>query len=115
VLRFLEPSDLPRQRDFFFDYMMRGSPRGEAFFVEDCLLFRDLVPVAEPNDVSSCLLMHIGAGERYGWCYLWHHDDPGELMAAQPSFDAAIKALTAAIEQRDSETMFFLGICLESE
>jgi hypothetical protein len=59
------------------------------------------------------MLVHIGAGDRFGWCYLWHHDDPWELTAAQPDFDAAIAALTSGIERRDRDTMFFLEISID--
>jgi SMI1/KNR4 family protein SUKH-1 len=114
ALRFLEASDLAAKRDELFDYLMRRDSNAQAFIRKEYGVgLRDLVPVAEPKGVSGCMLVHIGAGDRFGWCYLWHHDDPWELTAAQPDFDAAIAALTSGIERRDRDTMFFLEITID--
>lgn len=74
---------------------------------------RDLVPIAEPAQHSRCVAIHLGKGERFGWCFHWDHDGAWELDHATPSFDAALKALTSGIERRDKATLEFLGIYLD--
>src|SRR5262245_2079664 len=114
TLRFLETDVLAARRDELFEYLMQRDSNAQSFFRKEYgVVLRDLVPVAEPAGVSGCMLLHLGGGERFGWCYLWHHDDPWELAAPQPSFEAAIAALTAGIERRDRETLFFLELFVE--
>jgi len=74
---------------------------------------RDLVPIAEPVDLSCNIVIHLGRGERFGWCFRWDHDGAWELDGAQPSFESALAALTTGIERRDASVLRFLG--LESE
>jgi len=114
-LRFFAPSVLIERRENFFNYVTRVTcdPTGERFHAEYGVCLRDLVPVAEPADVSSCLLIHLGKGERFGRCYLWSHEDLGALEAEQPSFQQAIAALTQGIERRDRGTLTFLDIYCE--
>src|SRR5262249_11457398 len=102
------------RRDDLFEYLMQRDSNAQSFFRKEYgVVLRDLVPVAEPAGVNGCMLVHLGAGEHFGWCYLWHHDDPWELAAPQPSFEAAIAELMAGIERRDPETRFFLGLFVE--
>ena len=58
-------------------------------------------------------MINLGQGERYGWCFQWDHDGAWELEQAQPSFDAALKALTGGIEKRDATMLSFLGVYLD--
>jgi hypothetical protein len=114
-LRFFAPSMLIEQRDNFFNYVSRiaGDPTGQHFHAQHGVWLRDLMPVAEPTDVSSRLLIHVGKGDKFGWCYLWSHEDVGVLESEQPSFGQAIAALTQGIEQRDRSTLTFLDIYCE--
>jgi hypothetical protein len=114
-LRFFAPSALIEQRDTFFNYVSRvtSDPTGERFHAEHGVWLRNLVPVAEPADVSSRLLINLGKGAKFGWCYLWSHEDVGALEAEQPSFKQAIAALTQGIERRDPSTLTFLDIYVE--
>ena len=111
-LRFFGPSKLIEQRDNFFNYVARaaGDPTGKWFRAEYGVSLQDLVPVAEPADVSSCVLIHLGEGDKFGWCYRWSHDDVGVLEAEKPSFKHALEALTRGIERRDKNTLFFFEI-----
>jgi len=68
------------------------------------------VPIAEPLDLGCNILIHLGRGDRFGWCYRWNHDGAWELDGAQPNFDAALAALTSGIERRDPSVLRFLGI-----
>ncbi len=74
---------------------------------------RDLVPVAEPAQESRCMVIHLEKGDRFGWCFQWDNDGAWELEHATPSFDAAMKALTDGIEQRDKAILSFLGIYID--
>src|SRR5262249_15846497 len=114
-LRFFASSTLIEQRENFFNYVSRaaGDPSGERFRAQYGVSLRDLMPVAEPADVSSCLLVHLGKGDKFGWCYLWSHEDVGALEAEQPSFTQALQALTQGIEQRNPSTLTFLDIYCE--
>jgi hypothetical protein len=55
-------------------------------------------------------VVHLGKGERFGWCFLWDREAAWELERAQPSFAAALTALTTGIERRDASVLRFLGI-----
>jgi hypothetical protein len=115
-LRFYAPAALKEQRDNLFNFITRveGTDEAEDYFRDEYgVSLRDLVPVAEPANVSSCLVIHLGPGERHGWCFLWDHDGAWELEDPQPSFEAAIASLTRGIEQRDENTLRFLGVFLD--
>jgi SMI1/KNR4 family protein SUKH-1 len=112
-LRFFAPSVLIEQRDNFFNYVSRVAGTAKRFHTEYGISLRDLVPVAEPTDVSSRLLIHLGKGEKFGRCYLWSHEDLGTLAVEQPSFKQALEALTRGIERRDRGTLTFLDIYCE--
>jgi hypothetical protein len=115
-LRFYAPSALKEQRDNLFNFITRaeGADEAEAYFRDEYgISLRDLVPVAEPANVSSCLVVHVGPGERHGSCFLWDHDGAWELEDPQPNFDAAIASITRGIEQRDKNMLRFLGIFLD--
>ena len=90
-----------------------SDPTGKRFHDQYGVWLRDLVPVAEPADVSSRLLIHLGKGDKFGWCYLWSLEDVGALQAEQPSFNQAIAAITQGIERRDPGTLTFLDIYCE--
>jgi len=52
-LRFFAPSVLIERRENFFNYVVTCDPTGERFHAEYGVCLRDLVPVAEPADVSN--------------------------------------------------------------
>ena len=113
-LRFLAPSALREQRDNLFNYIA-GTVKDpesvtEHFRKEYGVSARDLVPVAEPAQESRCLVIHLGKGERFGWCFHWDHDGAWELEQPTPNFDTALKALTDGVERRDAATLRFLGV-----
>jgi hypothetical protein len=114
ALRFFAASRLGKQRDDLFGFITRtekSSAKAEAYFRDQYgVSLRDLVPVAEPADLSRNIVIHLGKGERFGWCYQWDHDGAWELEAAQPSFDDALARLTIGIEQRDRAVLRFLGL-----
>ena len=113
-LRFFPAGQLVRQRDNLFKYITRAeiSPaKAEAYFRSQYgVSLRHLVPIAEPTDLSCNIVIHLGRGERFGWCFRWDHDGAWELEGAQPDFDAALTALTSGIERRDPSVLRFLGI-----
>jgi len=116
-LCFIVPSALVQERDNLFNYIARTEENPQTvedyFRDEYGISVRDLVPIAEPAQHSRCVAIHLGKGERYGWCFQWDHDGAWELDQATPSFDAALKALTSGIERRDKATLEFLGIYLD--
>jgi SMI1-KNR4 cell-wall len=116
-LRFCRPSELATQRDNLVNFIML-TEKDEAkvadyFRQEYGVSLRHLVPVAEPAQHSRCVLIHLGEGERFGWCFHWDHDGAWELEQPTSSFDAALKALTGGIEKRNSEMLGFLGVYLD--
>jgi hypothetical protein len=116
-LRFLAPSELVEQRDNLFNFiaLTEKDPQAIADYFRDQygISIRDLVPIAEPKQYSRCIAIHLGKGERFGWCFHWDHDGAWELEQATPNFDAALKALTSGIERRDNATLEFLGIYID--
>jgi hypothetical protein len=116
TLRFFPAAQLVRQRDALFRHITRTEKpaQAEAYFrAQFGVSLRDLVPIAEPVDLSCNIVIHLGKGERFGWCFRWDHDGAWELDGAQPSFESALAALTTGIERRDASVLRFLG--LESE
>jgi SMI1-KNR4 cell-wall len=113
-LCFYRPSELATQRDNLFDFIMlteNDPEKVSAYFRNEYgISLRDLVPVAEPTRESRCMVIHLEKGDRYGWCFHWDHDGAWELEHAAPSFDAALKALTDGIKQRDTAMLSFLGV-----
>lgn len=115
-LNFSAPSSLKEQRDNLFAYITRfdDPSEAEAYFRNQYdVSLRDLVPIAEPKDISACLVIHLGEGDRYGWCFLWDHDGAFELEAPQPDFTAAIAAIKRDVEQRDKTMLRIFGIYLD--
>jgi hypothetical protein len=116
-LRFFAPSELVEQRDNLFNFITLTEKDPETvaawFRREYGLSLRDLVPIAEPEQESRCLVIHLEQGDRFGWCFHWDHDVAWELVQATPGLDAALKGLTDGIERRDAETLHFLGIYLD--
>jgi hypothetical protein len=116
-LRFYRPSELATQRDNLVNFIMLTEKDeakvGDYFRQEYGVSLRHLVPVAEPAQHSRCVLIHLGEGERFGWCFHWDHDGAWELEQPTSSFDAALKALTGGIEKRNSEMLGFLGVYLD--
>lgn len=113
-LRFYAPDELATQLRNVLDFIAHS----EDEFEEACAYFRQeygvslkhLVPVAEPSQLSRCLLLHVEPGERYGQCFQWDHDGAWELEQQQPSFDVALKALTDGIERRDAAQLAFFDL-----
>lgn len=116
-LCFYRPTELATQRNYLFNYISRiekDSDKIDAYFrAQYGVAARDLVPVAEPAQESRCMVIHLGQGERFGWCFHWDHDGAWELEHAAPSFTAALKALTDGIEQRDNAMLGFLGVYID--
>ena len=47
----------------------------EAYFrAQYGVSLRHLVPIAEPTNLSCSIVLHLGKGERFGWCFLWDHE-----------------------------------------
>ncbi|WP_249165538.1 hypothetical protein [Bradyrhizobium sp. AUGA SZCCT0431] len=116
-MRFYRPTDLATQRNNLFNFIARTEDDPEnvdAYFRETYgVAARDLLPVAEPAHHSRCLVINLGQGERFGWCFQWDHDGAFELEQAAPSFEAALKALTDGIAKRDASMLNFLGVYLD--
>jgi hypothetical protein len=113
TLRFFAPSQLAKQRDALLRFITRTDKPAiaEAYFrAQYGVSLRHLVPIAEPTNLSCSVVLHLGKGERFGWCFLWDHEAAWELERAQPSFAAALTALTTGIERRDASVLRFLGI-----
>ena len=116
-LHFYRPSELATQRNNVYNFISlteEDPDKVDAYFREEYgVAARDLVPVAEPAHQSRCVVINLGQGDRYGWCFHWDHDGPWELDHATPNFDTAMKALTSGIERRDTTILGFLGIYLD--
>ena len=114
-LCFYRPTELATQRNNLFNFIARGEEdEADAYFREQYgVAARDLLPVAEPANQSRCLVINLGQGERFGWCFQWDHDGAWELEQAAPSFDAALKVLTDGIAKRDATMLSFLGVYLD--
>jgi hypothetical protein len=113
TLRFFAPGQLAKQREALFRFITRTDRPAiaEAYFrAQYGVSLRHLVPIAEPTNLSCSIVLHLGKGERFGWCFLWDHEAAWELERAQPSFEAALTALTKGIERRDASVLRFLGI-----
>jgi hypothetical protein len=113
TLRFFAPGQLAKQRDALFRFITRTDKPAiaEAYFrAQYGVSLRHLVPIAEPTNLSCSMVLHLGKGERFGWCFLWDHEAAWELERAQASFEAALTALTKGIERRDASVLRFLGI-----
>ena len=113
TLRFFAPAQLVKQREALVKFITRTDKpsTAEAFFrAQYGVSLRHLVPIAEPTNLSCNIVIHLGKGERFGWCFRWDHDGAWELEGPQPSFDAALAALTTGIERRDASVLRFLGI-----
>ncbi|MBB4373928.1 hypothetical protein GGD63_006757 [Bradyrhizobium sp. cir1] len=113
-LRFYAPGELATQQHNVLDFIAHSEDELE----EACSYFRKeygvslkhLVPVAEPSQLSRCLLLHVEPGERYGWCFQWDHDGAWELEQKQPGFDVALKKLTDGIKRREAEQLAFFDL-----
>ena len=113
-LRFYTAKKLVEQRDNLLDFVTRSeksAAAAEAHFRDHHgVSLRHLVPIAEPVNLSCAILIHLGKGERFGWCFRWDHNNARELQGAQPSFEKLLTALTSGIERRDPTVLRFLGI-----
>ncbi|MBR1089001.1 SMI1/KNR4 family protein [Bradyrhizobium manausense] len=113
-LRFYGPDKLATQQRNLLDFIASSEDELE----DACAYFRKtygvslkhLIPVAEPSQLSRCLLIHVEPGERYGWCFEWDHDGSWELEQKQPGFDVALKALTDGIESRNETQLRFFEL-----
>lgn len=113
-LRFYAPGELATQLRNVLDFIAHSDDELE----EACAYFRKeygvslkhLVPVAEPSQLSRCLLLHVEPGAGYAQCFQWDHDGAWELEQKQPSFDVALKRLTDGIEQRDATQLAFFDL-----
>lgn len=116
-LCFYRPTELATQRNNLFDFISiteKDAGKVDSYFREQYgVAASDLVPVAEPAQESRCMVIHLGQGERFGWCFHWDHDGAWELEHAAPSFTAALKSLTDGIEKRDSAMLSFLGVYID--
>jgi hypothetical protein len=69
-----------------------------------------LVPIAHVHGASNYLVLHIGAGERFGFCYRWYHDDLWEFVHAGDNFDAALESIIENFKTGDAKILDFLGL-----
>jgi hypothetical protein len=113
-LRFYTAKKLLEQRENLLDFITRSeksAAAAEAHFRDRYgVSLRHLVPIAEPVNLSCAILIHLGKGERFGWCFRWNHAKARDLQGAQPSFEKVLAALTSGIERRDPNVLRFLGI-----
>lgn len=113
-LRFYAPAELATQLRNVLDFIAHSDDELEeacAYFQKEYgVSLKHLVPVAEPSQLSRCLLLHVGPGAGYGQCFQWDHDGAWELEQKQPSFDVALKRLTDGIEQRDAAQLAFFDL-----
>jgi hypothetical protein len=113
-LCFYGPAELATQRRNLFDFIVRtetDASEAIAYFHDAYgVSLRDLVPMAELRQHSRSMVIHLAPGDRFGWCFQWDHDGAWELEQATPGFDAALKAITDGIGQRDPAVLGFLGI-----
>lgn len=113
-LRFYAPAELTTQLRNVLDFIAHSDDELEeacAYFRKEYgVSLRHLLPIAEPSQLSRCLLLHVEPGKRYGQCFQWDHDGAWELEHEQSSFDVALKALTDGIEQRDATTLAFFDL-----
>lgn len=111
-LRFPRPDELPKRRAELEAFITRTDPEAarrrfrESYDVD----LGKLLPVAEPWDRSSAVLLHAGDGVAHGRVYLWDHDDAWILETAWPDLETALAAFTAALAARDAEALRFVGI-----
>lgn len=113
-LRFYRAAELAARRDNHIAFLTRTGEDAEGFLLKEYgVSLRHLVPVAEIVNESRNILVHIRAGDRFGWCYCWDHDDSFVLEAPYPSFDEALKAITAGIEARNSAMLGFFGVSID--
>jgi hypothetical protein len=113
-LRFYAPGELAAQLRNVLDFIAYS----EDELKEACAYFRKaygvslkhLIPIAEPSQLSRCLLLHVEPGERYGWCFQWDHDGAWELEQPQRSLEIALKVLTDGIERRDATQLAFFDL-----
>lgn len=113
-LRFYPPGELATQQRNILNFIAASEhelERACAYFRKEYgVSLQHLVPVAEPSQLSRCLLLHVEPGKRYGQCFQWDHDGAWELEQGQPSFDVALKALTDGIARRDATALAFFDL-----
>lgn len=111
-LKFASPAQQLKMREDFRGFVGDGEETDldEALSGEHDVLLRHLIPIAEPGNASNLLLMNVGPGEHYGYCYVWNHDGAWELVCAQPSFTAMKDKLLRGIVSRDAEALDLFNI-----
>jgi hypothetical protein len=117
LLKFAGPAQQIKMRDDFLNFVGRSDEPGssDAFLRDYGVSLDHLIPIAEPRNASNLLLLHVGPGERYGYCYVWNHDGAWELVCEQPSFAAMKKKLLGGIVSKDPEALDLFNIHLFEE
>ncbi|MDT2024142.1 SMI1/KNR4 family protein [Methylocella sp. CPCC 101449] len=82
----------------------------DAFREEYGVSLAHLIPIAEPNNASNALLLHIEPGDNYGHVYVWNHDGAFELVYEQNGFDEMMRALLDGIEEQDAGALDLFNI-----
>jgi hypothetical protein len=70
--------------------------------------YSQLCSVATPWDNSSALVMNLGPGQAFGRCFLWHHDEPSDLVPMGKDFDEALELVMRGFEKGDKRLKAFL-------
>lgn len=86
-----------------------------AFREDHDVSLEHLIPIAEPQDSSNALLLHIGPGTKYGHVYVWNHDGPFELVYEHATFDEMMRDLLDGIEKQDPVALDLFNIDPDSD
>jgi SMI1 / KNR4 family (SUKH-1) len=70
--------------------------------------YSQLCSVATTWDNSSALVMNLGPGQAFGRCFLWHHDEPSDLVPMGKDFDEALELVMRGFEKGDKRLKAFL-------
>ena len=88
-LCFHRAAELAAQRSNLFNYLTRfekDPEKVDAYFREQYgVAARDLLPVAAPSQRSRCLVINLGQGERFGWCFQGTMTARGSWSRARPA------------------------------
>lgn len=112
-LLFRAPEQLVGQRDNLLGFLtitMSQQEAIDAFREDHDVSLLHLIPIAEPQDASNALLLHIAPGDKYGHVYVWNHDGAFELVYGHEDFDVMMKALLDGIEKQDVAALDLFNI-----
>ncbi|MDH7796544.1 MULTISPECIES: SMI1/KNR4 family protein [unclassified Beijerinckia] len=113
TLKFHAPEQLAKQHEGLSSFLTLSESLEQAtaaFRDEYDVSLQHLVPIAEPQNASNALLLHIEPGDKYGHVYVWNHDGAFELVYEQQSFKAMMQALLEGIETQDAAALDLFNI-----